>query len=81
MANGLVTKIAGTIISVSIAATGTGVIANEVRNVKSHEDIRKEFAIGDKEILKKVDKVEDIVTDIRLEQRTMTEILKRIEMK
>ena len=78
MPNGLVTKIlAGAIITTAVGAAGTGIVANEVRNVKSHEDIRKEALYGDKEILVKVEKVNDIVTEIRLEQRELAVYLKQ----
>ena len=76
--NGLVSKIlAGAIITTAVGAAGTGIVANEVRNVKSHEDIRKEALYGDKEILVKVEKVNDIVTEIRLEQRELAVYLKQ----
>jgi len=78
MPNGLVTKIlAGAIITTAVGAAGTGIVANEVRNVKSHENIRKEALYGDKEILVKVEKVNDIVTEIRLEQRELAVYLKQ----
>ena len=60
---------------------GNGVVDNEVRNVEQHREIRKELVGGDKAVLEKVDKVEDIVTDIRLEQTEQRALLNGIASK
>ena len=80
--NGALGKvIAGAIITTAIGITGTGIVYNRNDAIKEFKAVRSEMAYGDTMVLIKVDKVEDIVTDIRLEQRTMTETLKRIEQK
>ena len=80
--NGLVSKmLAGAIITTAVGAAGTGIVANEVRNVKSHVILDDKIEEGDKEVRKevlaKVDKFNDIVTEIRLEQRELAIYLKQ----
>lgn len=60
---------------------GNGVVNNEVRNVTQHREIRKEMLSADKDISNSLDRVKDIVTDIRLEQVDQRAILKQIEKK
>ena len=60
---------------------GNGVVNNEVRNVTQHREIRKEMVLGDSQIRDGLEKVKDIVTDIRLEQVEQRTLLKEIEKK
>ena len=58
---------------------GGGIVENDRLNTSEHTSIRREIVVGDEAVISKVDNVKDIVTDIRLEQRTIIESLKRIE--
>lgn len=60
---------------------GKGIVDNDRTNTQQHIEIRKEMIAGDAIVKEKVDDVKDIVTDIRLEQRSIIETLKRIEHK
>lgn len=60
---------------------GNGVVNNEVRNVQQHREIRKEIAAGDMAVRDSVDKIKDIVTDIRIDQVEQRSILREIEKK
>ena len=55
---------------------GNGIVANENRNVKEHTEIRKEIVTVSKDARESIDRVKDIVTDIRLEQREISTLLK-----
>jgi len=83
--NGLIVKTAvGFGISVIIGAqtfAGNAIYKNRETNVQEHIEIRKDIASGDSIVRSEVNEVKDIVTNIRLEQRTMVETLKRIELK
>lgn len=60
---------------------GNGIVNNEIRNVKQHTEIRREMVIGDRSALDRVDKVKDIVTDIRIEQNQQRVLLNDIKSK
>ena len=70
-----------TIMIAIIGFIGKGVVDNDRINNSQHIEIRKEQIEGDAVTTEKIDDVKEIVTDIRLEQRTITEMLKRIEAK
>jgi len=62
---------------------GYGIVNNDIRNQKEHTDIRKEHVAirkemfeADRRLNEKVEEVKDIVTDVRLEQRELTTIIK-----
>ena len=85
MANNIAFKaVIGTLFGSGILAfMGYGIINNEIRNVKEHTEIRKEQVNirreaneGDERLNKKIDEVKKIVTDVRLEQRELTTIVK-----
>ena len=72
-ANGSMSKIiVGAIVLTAIGMTG-GAFVN---NGSEHVEIRKEREQGDKDVMQKVEKVEDIVTEIRLEQRDLSHYIK-----
>lgn len=60
---------------------GNGIIDNEVRNVTQHNEIRKEIYSGDMAVREKLDRVEDIVTEIKLDQRETQTMIKNIGKK
>jgi len=68
-----------TIMIAILGFMGKGIVDNDKLNTVQHIEIRKEQVIGDIMVQEKVEEVKDIVTDIRLEQRTIAETLKRIE--
>jgi len=57
---------------------GGGIVKNDNKNTVSHTEIRKEMLVGDTAVRRTVDKVEDIVTDIRIEQTEQRVILQTI---
>ena len=78
MANGLTGKIAITaIITTAVGLTG----GSMYRNTEDHVEIRHEIQTGDEKVLSKVmpkiEKIEDTVMDIRLEQREIASHIKR----
>ena len=75
---GILIKVMLSIFGISLPFMGYGIINNEVRNVGEHTDIRKEIHQAVGQATEKVDAVEDIVTDIRLEQREQKVIQKAI---
>ena len=83
--NGNLIKVyVGGAISASIGLAsfmGYGIVNNDIRNTTQHREIRKEMIISDKEIDKSIEKVSDIVIDIRMEQVEQREILKGIASK
>ena len=85
MINGNLTKIfVGGAVTVGISIVsfmGYGIVNNDVRNTTGHVEIRREMLISDKEIDRNIDRVKDIVTDVRLEQVEQRGILERIEGK
>ena len=77
MPNGMMVKVvAGGIVTTAITIAGWGIVNNDVRNTASHTEIRKESLEGDEKVMVKVDKVEDIVTEIRIEQRDISSYIK-----
>lgn len=60
---------------------GGGIVSNDVRNTAQHTAIRKEMVSADLATLDKIDKVKDIVTDIRLEQAEQRGLLNDIKGK
>ena len=73
MANGLLFKIVvGAVVGTAVTLTGGSMVGN----VREHTEIRKESIAGDEKVMIKVDKISDIVTDIRLEQREMSSYIK-----
>jgi hypothetical protein len=60
---------------------GNGIVDNDRNNVKQHIDIRREMIEGDMDIHKNLDRVKDIVTDIRLEQTEQRVLLRGISEK
>ena len=77
MANGLIGKVVvGGIVTTAISLTGWGIVNNDVRNTAEHVEIRKESLAGEEKVLKKVDKVYDIVIETQLEQREMSAYIK-----
>ena len=90
LVNGTIGKIVmGALIATPLTAMtfmGNGIINNRETAIKEHnalsvEDtkIRQEMVKADIALREKVANVKEIVTDIRLEQRTMTDILKRLD--
>lgn len=79
--NAIVTKtIVGIIFGSGLLGfMGYGIVNNDIRNTKDHIEIRKEQLAGDKDNREKLNVVKDIVTDIRIEQREMHTILKRMD--
>ncbi len=53
---------------------GKGIVDNERRNVDDHKEIRRETTL-------KIDRVKDIVTDIRIEQTEQRVLLQGIASK
>ena len=53
---------------------GYGIVGNEVRNIVDHKEIREE-------VIEKVDRLRDVVVDVRLEQMEQRGFLERIEAK
>jgi len=78
MANNTTVKAIVTVIFASGILTfmGYGIVNNDIRNTKDHISIRKDMVEMDKELNDKVEEVKDIVTDVRLEQRELTTIVK-----
>ena len=60
---------------------GNGIVNNDKVNVSEHIAIRSEQVTADRAIYGKMDKVKDIVTDIRLEQVEQRIMLKGIAQK
>ena len=60
---------------------GNGIVNNDRSNVIQHIEIRKEMMQGDMAVTAKIDKVQDIVTDIRLKQTEQKVLLKEIKGK
>lgn len=85
MINGSLQKILiGGGVSAAIGITsfmGYGIVNNDVRNTTQHIDIRREAIEADKEIDHSIDKVKEIVTDIRIEQSEQRVILHTIAEK
>jgi len=83
MANGslMIAKWAGGALITGLLFMGKGIVDNNNRHTATEVEIRKEVIEGDKEIYSKIDKVEDIVTEIRVEQATIVTTLKQIEKK
>ena len=85
MVNGGITKIViGGALSGGLAILsfmGYGIVNNDIRNTSEHIEIRKEQAVGDEKVSRKIDSVKDIVTDIQLEQRELTVLINRIDKK
>ena len=80
--NGIMTRIImGAIITTAVGTTGTGIIYNRNDSIKNFKEVRVEIVKGDTElkekIEKKIEKIEDIVTDIRLEQKEMAVYLRK----
>ena len=69
------------ILIIVISLIGNNVIANQNTNVKVHADIRKEYKKDDEKIVKKVDEVLNIVTDVRIQQTEIKTILKALANK
>ena len=57
---------------------GNGIVNNDKENTNQHIIMRGERAFGDLAVTEKIDKVEDIVTDIRLEQTEQRVLLQGI---
>ena len=74
----LVATLWGVLVMV-IMFMGNVVRGNDLGNREAHATIVKESRASDKEIVDKIDKIDDTVTDIRLEQRTF--IVEQREMK
>jgi len=60
---------------------GSGIVTNDRNNTTQHIEIRRESLGGDLEINRSVEKVKDIVTEIRLEQAEQRVILQGIAKK
>jgi len=60
---------------------GNGIVNNEVRNVTQHNEIRKEIYSGDTLVRDKLEKIDDDITLIKIEQKESQTILKNIEKK
>jgi len=79
--NGLTKILASAIIVTAVGAAGAGIVNNEVRNVSSHETLDNKIEKGDKEVrvelLTKVEKINDTVTEMQLEQRELAVYLKQ----
>lgn len=50
---------------------GNGIVSNDVRNTEAHTKITNGYHTEDVRVLEKVEKVKDIVTNIRIEQTQM----------
>jgi hypothetical protein len=48
---------------------GYGIVNNDIRNTGEHTEIREERVDGDQRVYDKIDKVEDLATEIQLEQK------------
>jgi len=68
----LFTTVFYVVIVISIPALSKEIKTNDKLNTKDHKEIRKEYR-------DKIDGVKDIVTEIRLEQREMLTILKKLD--
>ncbi len=57
---------------------GYGIVNNDVRNSNDHIEIRREYLVGDVAVTRKIEKVQDTVTDIRLKQTEQRVLLQFI---
>lgn len=69
-----VVGIGGTILVAILSFMGYGIVNNEERNVKTHTAILETVNV-------KVDRLKDVVIDVRLEQMEQRGYLERIEAK
>ena len=64
------------VVVIAIPALASNMITNDRRNASERKEIRRDIIEGDARVMSKVDKIEDIVTEIRLEQRSLTQFIK-----
>ena len=79
--NGITSKIViGAIVTTAIGTAGTGIIYNRNDAIKNFKEIRAEYKEGDEKVLlkleTKLEKLDETVTDMRLEQRALAVYIK-----
>jgi len=64
------------VVCIAIPALANNMIMNDRRNQDERALIRKEMREADDKIENKIDKIQSVVTDIRLEQRSLASFIK-----
>ena len=65
------------VVVIAIPALASNMVTNDRRNQDERMSIRREMKECDDKIEDKIDKIQSVVTDIRLEQRSLAQFIKK----